>query len=236
MPNKNSTENALFDVEQIEKEQVSNNGYLSEQTQFMMLEMMKMGCNKSAISMLLEMAGISREWIKYLEGPVVCHGNDWMDTIPAWLINACYVERLERIFEELKQGEVGTMATPAEVLACIYPASMQAPMHSNWSDVYFWCGATVMPRHRPGWCKTPQDFWNHLGSEEISYRRIQHDYEYIARDIRQKVLAHAPKAAKTPRTPAKGKSASLEMPDLEPSPATSEPEAETLQVNLFDLI
>jgi hypothetical protein len=229
--NPHSTEpKPLFDIEQIEREQVANNGYLSDSTQFMMMEMMKMGCNKFVISALLEMASVPKPFIQYMEGPVITHSCGWMDSIPDWVFQACYVERLEKIFEELKQGKPGDLATPAEALACMYPASMEAPMQSHWAECYFWCGATVIPRHRPHQCKSAEEFFASIGQQyPITYQKVKHDFEYLARDIRQKVIKYAPKSA--PAGKGKGKGFA---PKPEPQAQAQEPE--TVQVNLLDLM
>lgn len=222
-----ASQNNLFDMELIEHQQVADNAYLSESTQKMLLEMLHMGCNKFVISSMLQMANVPARFVQYMEGPVITHRCGWMDSIPNWVFNAVYVERLEKIFEELKQGKPGELATPAEVLACIYPASMEAPMMSHWADTYFWCGATVIPRHRPDYCASPEKFWEHIGSSPISYERVRHDFEYIGRDIRAKVIKHAP------RTLAKGfaKTASKQAEKVQ-----DKKEPETVQINLLDFM
>ncbi len=223
MPKKN-TANSLFDLEQVERDQVASNIHLTESTKKMLMGMMQLGCNKIIVSSMLEMAGVPNPFIQYLEGPVITHRCGWMDSIPPWVFNAVYVERLELIFKELEQGKPGTLATAAEVMACIYPASMEAPLMSHWADTYFWCGSVVIPRHRPDWCPSAQHFWNHIGqSNPIPFSRVKQDFEYIGRDIREKVIKHAPKPVP------QGKSA-----PVKPEPPASEPE--TVQIDLFDLL
>ena len=94
------------------------------------------GANKEVIAAMLEIAQFSIHHVRWLAGLVIVHQSLWMETLPKWLIEAIYLDRLERIFQEHEIGEIGVLATPAEVLACMYPATMEAPLHSDWVNVY----------------------------------------------------------------------------------------------------
>lgn len=151
--------------------------------------LLKIGCSKEVIASLLEIGEFSIQHIRWFASPIIVHQSSWADTLPNWLITAIYQERLAQIFTEHEKGEIGELATPAEVLACLYPASMEAPMSSDWSRVYFWTGDVVMSKYN----RLPpnQSFWDVIGSPPISYNSIQYDFEYLARDLRQRCLAES---------------------------------------------
>lgn len=168
----------------------TNTDQLSSQNQQMMLLMMEMGTDKEVLAALLEIAAVSIHHVRWLAGPIIVQKSPWSDTIPTWLLKAIYRDRLEQIFTEMETGEIGELATPAEVMACIYPASMDAPLYRDWVDVYMWCGNEVFTKHK----RLPKGktFWSIIGQNPpIQFSSIKQDYNQIARDIRRTVIAQA---------------------------------------------
>lgn len=233
---------SLFDIEQIAADQLQSQlqsqqqqtkDCLSPNTQELMKLLAQMGCNPGVFSLLFEMAQLPKELVFYMEGPVITHKSCWADTIPGWLLNAVYRQRMEQIFKELNSGKITKLATPAEVLCCIYPASFEGPLCSHWSDVYLWCGAQVIPTYNDKVSlQNADDFWAHVGSSPISFSRIKNDYEYIAWDIREKVVKNAASRCKKATNSVSAK----------PSKSSKKPEKEypavqqaAFQVNLFDI-
>ena len=145
------------------------------------------GANKEVIATMLEIAQFSIHHVRWLAGPVIVHRCPWSETLPPWLLKACLLERLERIFEEHDAGQVGNLATNAEILACMYPASMEAPMHREWVDLYLWLGNDVMTRHNR--LSTGQNFWELLDKDcPPKFEQLKSSHSQIARDIRRKVV------------------------------------------------
>ena len=168
----------------------TNNTQLSRPSQQMMVLMMEMGINPEVIAALLEISAVSINHIRWLAGPIVVQESEWSHTLPYWLRKAIYRDRLEQIFTEIEAGKVGKLATPAEVMACIYPASLDAPMYRDWVDVYLWCGNEVFPKHK----RLPKGktFWQVVGQDPpIKFSSIKQDYHQIAKDIRLKVVQQA---------------------------------------------
>lgn len=147
------------------------------------------GANKEVIAAMLEIAQFSIHHVRWLTRPVIVHQSLWMETLPKWLIEAIYLDRLERIFQEHETGEIGVLATPAEVLACMYPATMEAPLHSDWVNVYLWVGNEVFSKHQR---LQETSLWQLLGEDRpVKFESIKSDFEQLAKDIRRKVVEAA---------------------------------------------
>lgn len=175
------------------------------QTMRMMLET---GVPPQAISGLLRAAGFSDTHTRYLGGPIILPDSVWSDSLPNWLSPAVYGDRLYAVITEHSAGIVGDLATPAEVLAYLYPLTMDAPLPEDLRQLYLWAGQEVVPRH------SQTGRANFLGRvnggqpvvltvyERARLRRLQYD-------IRRRVIA----AAVEPALPA------LPSPNLFPPSA-----------------
>ena len=146
--------------------------------------------------------------------------------MPSWLPKACLLERLDLIFEERKTGKVGDLATQAEVLACIYPASLEAPLDRDWTDVYLWVGNEVMQRHNR---LKEQNLWELINEDRPpQFARIKPSYDQLARDIRRKVVEEGKKCGWGKREKA--------TPARSPNPQTTQDvkrEPSVVQMSLF---
>lgn len=78
--------------------------------------------------------------------PIIVWPSAWQDTMPEWLKPAITMERLIENMKALK-GE-GPTATDAEVLAYMYPRTMEAPLDSDWTQIYLYVSTKVMSRHK----------------------------------------------------------------------------------------
>ncbi|MDX2239844.1 MAG: hypothetical protein NW224_04080, partial [Leptolyngbyaceae cyanobacterium bins.302] len=81
-------------------------------------------------------------------------------------------------------------ATPTEVLAYMMPASFEAPMHRDYSDLYIWAGNEVMRKHN----KLPEgadNFYELIGGHVIEFKTVKTEFHNLSRSIRQSVVKHA---------------------------------------------
>ncbi|WP_316437254.1 hypothetical protein [Leptolyngbya sp. NK1-12] len=145
---------------------------------------------KELLACMLEMAGFSIHHVRYLAGPLALHRSLWGDVIPTWLKAACMQDRFDLILSEYEQDQVGDYATPTEVLAYMMPASFEAPMHRDYSDLYIWAGNEVMRKHN----KLPEgadNFYELIGGHAIEFKTVKTEFHDLSRSIRQSVVKHA---------------------------------------------
>lgn len=182
--------------------------------------LLKIGCNKDVVAGMLELAQFSMHHVRWLAAPLLIHQSPWSDTLPNWLPKAVYQDRLRQICTEHEQGEVGHLATPAEVLACMYPATLEAPMSHSWANVYLWVGNEVMTRYE----RLPegQKFWDMIGGHPVSFDSIKDNFTDIAQDIRKRCVEE-------------GKCRGWGSKRRKAKPAPTEEESSVVQINLFDL-
>ena len=81
-----------------------------------------------------------------LADPIIVWPSPWQDTLPEWIKPAITMERLIENMKALK-GETPT-GTDAEVLAYMYPRSLEAPLDSDWTQIYLYVSTKVMSRHK----------------------------------------------------------------------------------------
>lgn len=70
----------------------------------------------------------------------------WGDTPPEWVKPAITLERLIANIEATKTGVMTT--TDAEACAYLYTASLEAPIGSDWTQIYLYIATKVYERHR----------------------------------------------------------------------------------------
>jgi hypothetical protein len=85
--------------------------------------------------------------------PIIVWPSPWQDTMPEWIKPAVTVERLLMSMTALKASEM--TATDAEVLAYMYPLSLEHPMSTDWSEIYLYISAKVIARHKQ--TEVPED-------------------------------------------------------------------------------
>lgn len=145
---------------------------------------------KELLVCMLEMAEFSIHHVRYLAGPLVLHRSLWGDVIPTWLKAACVQDRFDLILSEYEQDQIGDYATPTEVLAYMMPASFEAPMHRDYSDLYIWAGNEVMRKHN----KLPEgadNFYELIGGHAIEFKTVKIEFNNLSRSIRRSVVKHA---------------------------------------------
>jgi len=81
-----------------------------------------------------------------LTDPIIVWPTPWRDALPEWIKPAIIMERLIENMKALK-GETPT-GTDAEVLAYMYPRSLEAPLDSDWTQIYLYVSTKVMSRHK----------------------------------------------------------------------------------------
>jgi hypothetical protein len=124
---------------------------------------------------------------RYLAGPLIVGDPAWGAATPAWLSEAVSIARLGLLLA----GE-HEQASEEEAVAYLLAASLAAPLHHDWAEIYFWLAARVLVR----WGKVgqEQDFWQMIG-EAVLRRNLRPDQEddlcRLLRDIRRSVERHA---------------------------------------------
>lgn len=99
--------------------------------------------------------GVLKEWdvlTEVLTTPIVYHPGGWEDTLPEHIKQSVLEQRLENVLN----GGWET-ATDAEVVCYLYTASLVQPFTSDWTDIYLYEGATLMPQIRQAVPATPKE-------------------------------------------------------------------------------
>jgi hypothetical protein len=81
------------------------------------------------------------ELVHALTDPIVLHRSPWADTLPEWVRGQIIMERMAALIK----GDPG-MATDAEAMAYIYPASLDAPLDHDWSEIYLYVSTKTMEK------------------------------------------------------------------------------------------
>ncbi len=109
--------------------------------------------------------------------PIIAWPGAWMDTIPEKVKEQITMERLVMCMRVAK-GEDPT-GTDAEALAYIYPRTLEAPMDSDWTDIYLYLGTKVMPA---AGTKIPEDIRkDNLNDYQMSKLKHLKDWIYQQR-------------------------------------------------------
>jgi hypothetical protein len=77
--------------------------------------------------------GIS-EIVGALTDPIIVMPGGWSDTLPEWIKTSIILERLVENMKAIRGEEM--TGTDAEACAYLYTASLEAPMDSDWSQIY----------------------------------------------------------------------------------------------------
>jgi hypothetical protein len=177
-------------VQTIQQDAAEHDNRCSSSTLEMLRLLASLDVPKELLACMLEIAGFSIHHVRYLVGPLVLHRSLWGDAIPGWLKVACVQDRFDLILSEYEQNQVGDYATPAEVLAYMMPATMEAPMHRDYVDLYIWAGNEVMKKHD----RLPENgnnLYELIGGHPIEFSTVKNDFQDLSRSIRQSVVKHA---------------------------------------------
>lgn len=79
-----------------------------------------------------------------LADPIIVFTSPWMDTLPEWIKGEVKMQRLA----QLMKGEE-EVATDAEALAYMYPRALEAPLDSDWTEIYLYLGTQVVRHNIP---------------------------------------------------------------------------------------
>jgi len=105
-----------------------------------------------------------------VSAPVLTHSAAWKDAIPQRLINIITLGRLKATMRHEE------LATYPEVCAFIMTRSFDAPMGSDWTDIYTHVSCTVC-----------EEYWGEDHWEQVKAPRQLTDYQekYLLRPLRQ---------------------------------------------------
>ena len=165
-----------------------------EQSAQMILVMAELGLPKGMIAELLDfaMAGkLHKDHKRFISAPIIQAQSMWRETTPEWLYKAISYDRLSVVIEELKQGIVGWQIGATELVAVLYPATMDAPMRHEYAQIYLWAGAHANSQH---YKKPIEHYWEligaHVKDEDILNPKGQYHYAYrdLCSDIRRKTV------------------------------------------------
>lgn len=74
--------------------------------------------------------------VSALSDPIIVYPSGWQDTLPDWIKPQITLERLIVNMKVRKEG--GVPVGDTEVLAYIYPRTMEAPMSEQWYRIYMY--------------------------------------------------------------------------------------------------
>ena len=185
-------------------------------------------------SVLMEFINLPKPLVRYMAGPVIIHKSPWAESLPDWVVPAIYADRAELIAEEVCDGKVGELATLTEVMAYMYPATLDAPMAYEFSQTYLFAGQYALAKHNklPEGMTFVQAIWGKDQPLELDdYIRTMF-LEPLQRDIRRKVVQVA-----ADRGVAKGRKSAQAVAEAAPESADQEPADlpnTAIQMSLFD--
>lgn len=74
------------------------------------------------------------DFMDLLQSPIIVYPSQWQDAVPKDLLNNITIARM------LTQMRGEHMASLTEVVAYMMPRTYEAPMPSEWVNIYTWCG------------------------------------------------------------------------------------------------
>lgn len=89
--------------------------------------------------------------VRVFTAPIVLHKCGWMDTVPEWLLKWIKLDRMIALMKNEYEGA----ATDSEALAYLVPASLEAPMGHDWSQIYLYLATKVI--RESGHAELPKD-------------------------------------------------------------------------------
>ena len=155
--------------------------------------MAELGMPREAVAQLAEFGGIEFDLKDrdFFAGPIILHQSQWMSSVPEWAFDQIGAERMD-----ILTGKLECAVGPTEIMAVMYPATMDAPMEYALSRVYLWASCHAMAR----WKNTTFDairdnFYDgdpDFPTDEMMFDgRSQENFHYrqIVHAIRTKVTA-----------------------------------------------
>ncbi|KKM68811.1 hypothetical protein LCGC14_1457090, partial [marine sediment metagenome] len=112
---------------------------------------------------------VAREWdtlAEALRTPIVYHPGGWEDTVPGWLKEKVWQQRVAMI-----QNGGWSEATDAEVVCYLMTASLIAPFDGDWTNIYTYEVALFMPQVRESLPDTPKVLSDYL---QMQLRDLKH--------------------------------------------------------------
>ena len=213
-----------------------NSTKLPDNTRKMLQIMASLNTPKELLASLLEIAEFSLHHVRYLAGPLVIHRSPWSDTIPQWLKFACIQERLELIFTEYEQDQVGVSSTATEVLTYMMPATYEAPLHRDYADLYLWVGNEVLTKYNklPKDCQSFYEFIDGTTSDTsnksiIHFQQVKNDFHDISQSIRRSIVKHAAQEGWGKRNV----NAKPNLDSIQSTPTPKPSSNSTVQISLF---
>lgn len=159
------------------------------------------GCSKHVLAALLGLSNVHKDHIRFLTGPIIQQRSQWADTTPQWLYQTIAADRLRIILNEHQNRKTGWQVGPVELTTVMYPATMDAPLCMEYSDIYLWASAQANARHRN---KTPDEIWSQISVKPVPDKlitnpsgRYHQSYRQLCSDIRRRVVKAATKSART---------------------------------------
>ena len=103
------------------------------------------------------------KWIGDVVGvfcdPIIVYPSGWEDTLPDWIKQQITLERLIMNVKSMKEG--GVPVGDTEVLAYMYPRTMESPLTEQWQRIYFYVFNQAMKMKKT---EVPED----LKSEKLT--------------------------------------------------------------------
>ena len=82
------------------------------------------------------------DFMDCLESPVIVYTSPWQDAVPKDLLKNITLSRLFCLMSGKK------MASLTEVIAYMMPRTFESPLHSEWTNIYTWCGLQYASRFK----------------------------------------------------------------------------------------
>jgi len=137
-----------------------------------------------------------------LTDPIILMPGGWEDTLPDWIKSQITLERLAHNIRALK-GEQPT-GTDAEACAYLYTRSLEAPMDSDWTQIYLYVAGKVVAKAKG--TEIPEDIKvNSLSDYQMALlkdlKRWIYDHRVKIREERQRAEKRQAKAEAKAKAP-----------------------------------
>jgi len=119
---------------------------LTDEVAQQMIDLLRDDAPVSFIAQGLKFHHVHPSLVHYFNAPVLSWEPN-MATSLRWIGAAVRVERLETIIAEHRAGIVGQLATPAEVMAHLFPAAKAQLLPQDWTAIYGYVAFTTLSRH-----------------------------------------------------------------------------------------
>lgn len=154
-------------------------------------------------SMLEVFTDLPAAHIRYLAGPTVFDPRTAAlgNPAPDWMATACYVARLDQIFQEYDQGEIGIFATAPDVWLHLNSAMGEVVRSDQLSKMMIWAAneslkikSTLIAEDAEKLEESRLKLEADVVTGFVVWEDIKEDYLRLAADIRASVVKHAAEA------------------------------------------